>query len=54
MFVWICYQEAFEEAMNVHAAMLTDMRLPDRAFLIEPTAMSRNPIIQRRKVPDQG
>eukprot|EP00794_Sanderia_malayensis_P014197 gene14197-15678_t len=47
-------QEAFEEAMNAHSAMLTDMRLPDHTFNIDAAAMGRNPIIQRRKAPDQG
>ena len=40
--------------MNAHSAMLTGMRLPDQSFALDASAMSRNPIIQRRKAPDQG
>ena len=40
--------------MNAHSAMLTDMRLPDQVFPLDSSAMSRNPIIKRRKAPDQG
>jgi len=47
-------EESFEAAMNAHSAILTDMRLPDHPFSLDSGSMSRNPIIQRRKAPDQG
>lgn len=47
--IYYLLQEAFRDAMTVHSAQLTKMRLPDRAIMLKAVSKAKNPILVKRK-----